>query len=142
MTRRKRALPATAALVVLGLMVVAQSATATHVRPKAATPFYASLVPAYQPCTSPNRTHAAPLSYQSCNPPVQSSQNVTVGSPDFNGAPANNSGFVRLVVTGSAATPPDDANVAITASVLDVRCQGATTACGTANTIAGPDYVG
>ncbi len=138
--RRKMALPAAAALLVLGLMVVAQSATATHVRPKAATPFYASLVPAYNACTSPNRTHAAPLSYGSCNPPVQTSPNVTVGTPDANGAPANFVGSMKLVVTNGAG--PTDADVAITANLTDVRCQGATTACGSANTSAGPDYTG
>ncbi len=46
--RRKLTIPALGALLVLGLMVVAQSATATHVRPKAATPFYASTVPSYK----------------------------------------------------------------------------------------------
>jgi hypothetical protein len=138
--RRKMALPAAAALLVLGLMVVAQSATATHVRPKAATPFYASLVPAYNACTSPNRTHAAPLSYGSCNPPVQTSPNVTVGTPDANGAPANFVGSMKMVVTNGALA--NDADVAITANLTDVRCQGATTACGSANASAGPDYTG
>jgi len=137
---KKMALPAAAALLVLGLMVVAQSATATHVRPKAATPFYASLVPAYNACTSPNRTHAAPLSFGSCNPPVQSSPNVTVGTPDANGAPANFVGSLKLVVTNGLGA--SDADVAITQNIQDVRCQGSTTACGTTNTAAGPDYVG
>jgi len=138
--RRKMALPAAAALLVLGLMVVAQSATATHVRPKAATPFYASLVPAYNACVSPNRTHAAPLSYGSCNPPVQSSPNVTVGTPDANGAAANFVGSLKMVVTNGALA--NDADVAITANLTDVRCQGSTTSCGSANTSAGPDYTG
>jgi hypothetical protein len=138
--RRKMALPAAAALLVLGLMVVAQSATATHVRPKAATPFYASLVPAYNACTSPNRTHAAPLSYGSCNPPVQTSPNVTVGTPDANGAPANFVGSLKMVVTNGALA--NDADVAITGNLTDVRCQGSTTSCGSANTSAGPDYTG
>jgi len=138
--RRKMALPAAAALMLFGLMVVAQSASATHVRPKAATPFYASLVPAYNACTSPNRTHAAPLSYGSCNPPVQTSPNVTVGTPDANGAPANFVGSLKLVVTNGPGA--NDADVGITENLTDVRCQGSTTACGTANTAAGPDYTG
>jgi hypothetical protein len=138
--RRKMALPALGALLVLGLMVVAQSATATHVRPKAATPFYASTVPSYQPCVTPNRVHAAPLAYSSCNPPVQTSPNVTVGSPDANGAAANSVGFIKLVVTNGPGAA--DADVAITANISDVRCQGATVACGAANAAAGPDYVG
>lgn len=137
---KKMALPAAAALLVLGLMVVAQSATATHVRPKAATPFYASLVPAYNACTSPNRTHAAPLSYGSCNPPVQSSPNITVGTPDANGAPANSVGSLKLKALNG--TGPNDSDVGIESSITDIRCQGSTTACGTTNTAAGPDYVG
>jgi len=140
--RRKMALPAAAALMLFGLMVVAQSASATHVRPKAATPFYASLVPAYNACTSPNRTHAAPLSYGSCNPPVQTSPNVTVGTPDANGAAANMSGFVKLVVKP---TSPED--VLITSSLSDVRCKPGSgisgAVCTGANTdSAGSDYSG
>jgi hypothetical protein len=137
---KKMALPAAAALLVLGLMVVAQSATATHVRPKAATPFYASLVPAYNACTTPNRTHAAPLSYGSCNPPVQTSPNVTVGTPDANGAPANFVGSLKMAVLNGVGA--NDADVSINANLTDVRCQGSTTSCGSANTAAGPDYTG
>ena len=58
-------------------------------RPKGATPSRVSLVPAFRQCTSPNRTHGAPLASQSCAPPVQSSSFLTIGSPDANGAPAN-----------------------------------------------------
>ena len=42
-----------------------------YARPKAATPLYTSLVPAYEECTAPNRAHKAPLSFNSCNPPTQ-----------------------------------------------------------------------
>jgi len=142
MTMRKRmALPAVAALLVLGTMVVTQTASATHVRPKAATPFYASTVPSYQPCTSPNRTHAAPLAYQSCNPPVMTSTAVTIGSPDANAAPANSVGFVLLKVTNGTGT--NDADVQIQANITDIRCQAGTTACGgTTNSADGPDYSG
>ena len=54
-------------------------------RPKAATPIYASLVPAYTPCATPNRVHAAPLNYGSCSPTTQSSGQLTVGTMDANG---------------------------------------------------------
>jgi hypothetical protein len=139
--RKKMALPAAAALLVLGLMVIAQSATATHVRPKAATPFYASTVPAYQPCTTPNRTHAAPLTYGSCNPPVQSSTSLTVGTPDANSAVANSVGFIRMVVTNGPLA--NDADVAIVSQITDVRCKAGVTACNpTANSLDGPDYSG
>jgi hypothetical protein len=136
--RRKLAIPALGALLVLGLLA-AQSATATHVRPKAATPFYASMVPSFVPCAAPNRVHAAPLAYGSCNPAVQTSPNVTMGSPDANGAAANSVGSIKLVVTNGPGAA--DADVALTGSVTDVRCSGST-ACGAANALAGPDYVG
>ena len=41
----------------------------------------ASLVPAYNQCTSPNRTHGPSLAHPSCNPPSQASDNVTVVPP-------------------------------------------------------------
>src|SRR4051794_25693189 len=78
-----------AAITVLALAIV-QGAGATHVRPQGATPLRASIVPAYKACAAPgNRTHGAPLASPSCNPPVQTSNSLTVGSPDANGAAAN-----------------------------------------------------
>ena len=43
-----------------------------------------SLVPAYSECTLPNREHGPPLAHPSCNPPDQSSGQVTVGTPEEN----------------------------------------------------------
>jgi plastocyanin len=85
-----------------------------YARPKGASPLRASLAPAYKPCTSPNRTHGSPLSSPSCNPPVQASNFLTVGTPDSNGAPANSSGSVLVQVLASA-------DVRFTASITDVR---------------------
>jgi len=93
---------------------VASSTTISHVhlsipiretlgfpRPKAATPTYVPLVPAYADCASPNRAHGGALSYGSCAPPQQLSTQATVGTPDANARSANSTGFVRLaVVTG------------------------------------------
>ena len=42
----------------------------SYPRPKSATPFKVSLVPAYTQCTAPNRTHGPPLDSESCNPPT------------------------------------------------------------------------
>ena len=140
MTVNKRmVLPLALAVGALGLMVSSQLASATHVRPKGASPLYASLVPAYKACTSPNRTHAAPLSFQSCNPPVQSSNFLTVGTPDANGAGANSIGSVKLVVK---TTTPED--ILITASISDVRCKAGTASavCTSTNAADGPDYSG
>ena len=58
-----------------------------YVRPKGATPLRVSLVPAFQACTSPNRTHGPPLAHPSCAPPQQVSPQLTVGAPDANGKP-------------------------------------------------------
>jgi hypothetical protein len=137
--KRKMVLPLVLALGALGLMVVSQVASATHVRPKGTTPLRASLVPAYKACTAPNRTHGAPLAFPSCNPPVQASNFLTVGSPDANGAGANSVGFILLKVK---TTSPED--VLITSSISDVRCKAATAAsvCTSANAADGPDYSG
>ena len=107
MTIRKRmVLPLALALGALGMMVMATAASATHPRPVGASPLRASMVPAYNACAAPNRTHGPPLAFPSCNPPVQSSTSLTVGSPDANGAGANSVGFIKLAVkvgvTGSA----------------------------------------
>ena len=137
--KRKMVLPLALAVGALGLMVVSQLASASHVRPKGASPLRASLVPAFKACTAPNRTHGAPLAFPSCNPPVQTSNFLTVGSPDANGAGANSTGFILLRVD---AIPPED--VLITSTISDVRCQAATAAavCNSANSAAGPDYSG
>src|SRR5262245_32968308 len=107
MTIRKRvALPLALALGAVGMMVMASMAGATHPRPKGATPLRVSLVPSYNACTAPNRTHGPPLAFPSCNPPVQTSTNVTVGTPDANGAAANSTGFAKLDVIVGAPGPP------------------------------------
>ena len=65
----------------------------SYARPKSATPFKVSLVPAYTPCTAPNRTHGPPLDSDSCNPPAQASDELTLGTPDANGKPVRATGF-------------------------------------------------
>jgi glucose/arabinose dehydrogenase len=82
-------------------------------RPKGATPLRVPLVPAYQPCTAPNRMHGAPLAYGSCAPPAQSSGTLTVGTPDANGSAASSSGYALFrALTG---------DVGLELSVTDVR---------------------
>jgi hypothetical protein len=105
-----------------------------YVRPRAASPVSVSLVPAFQECTSPNRQHGPPLDSPSCNPPVQSSPNVTVGAPDANGELANATASMRFsAVPGiPATTTVDEADVRIRVNATDVR-----------DTAAGlPDYTG
>ena len=99
-------------------------------RPKAATPLYASFVPAYRGCTTFNRVHAPPLSHPSCSPPDPTSGTLTVGTPDANANPANFTGSARYrVITGDPATPLDEADVAIDVSLVDVRCAITSPAC-------------
>jgi hypothetical protein len=137
--KKKMALPLALALGAIGFMAVTQVASATHVRPKGATPLRASLVPSFKACAAPNRTHGAPLAFPSCNPPVQTSNFLTIGSPDANGAGANSTGFILLKVKASS---PED--VLITSTITDVRCTAATAAavCTSANAGDGPDYSG
>jgi predicted acyl esterase len=95
----------------------------TYVRPKGASPFRASLVPAFQACAAPNRTHGAPLAFSSCNPPAQASPNLTVGTPDANMQPANSVGYVLMKVKNGVSSTPtiDEADVQLTVSLSDVR---------------------
>jgi hypothetical protein len=135
----KRPLSISIAVGVAGLLIATQIAGATHVRPKGASPVRLSLVPAYNSCASPNRTHGAPLAFPSCSPPVQSSNFLTVGTPDSNGAGANSVGFLLLKVK---TTSPED--ILFSGTVSDVRCLPATAAsvCSSANSADGPDYSG
>jgi hypothetical protein len=129
----------TLVLTALALLTLGQVALATHPRPRGATPLHVSLVPAYKQCTSPNTTHGPPLSFQSCAPPVQTSNYLTVGTPDANGAGANSIGGLHIRVKS---TSPED--VLTSASVSDVRCKPGTDAsvCSSPNAADGPDYSG
>ena len=64
-------------------------------RPKDAAVIEVSMVPAYNPCSSPNREHGPPLGFGSCNPPAKASDESTLGTPDANARPVKGSGLVR-----------------------------------------------
>jgi hypothetical protein len=96
-------------------------------RPKGATPLRVSLVPAFQECLSDNanRRHGSPLAVPSCNPPQLASNQLTVGTLDANGNPANSVGSVRLDSRlGNPNTSDNDADVDVAVSISDVRSQG------------------
>jgi plastocyanin len=99
-----------------GTVTVNPSGPAGYPRPKGATPLSTSLAVAYKPCTSSNRTHGPALASPSCNPPVQESSFLTVGTLDANGQAAASTGLVRL---DTKATSPE--NVKIVTNVTDVR---------------------
>lgn len=91
-------------------------------RPKSATPTYISLVPAYQACPAPDRTHGPPLAFGSCAGFHQASPLLTIGTPDANGQPAKSTGYVRYrALVGNPATPADEADVRLETGVSDVR---------------------
>jgi hypothetical protein len=94
-----------------------------YARPRGAGPLRISLVPAYQPCdpngTPPNATHGGTINSLACVPPTPESTYLTVGTPDFNGAGANNIGSVIFSVR--TITPED---IMIAVSDTDVRCLG------------------
>jgi Tol biopolymer transport system component len=87
-------------------------------RPKGATPMRVPLVPALEPCTSPDSTHGAPLSYGSCASPVPESGNAFVGIGDGDPALAKSIGSVRLrTLTGVSF---DGADVGIDLAITNV----------------------
>jgi hypothetical protein len=102
---------------------------AGYPRPLSASPTRVPLVPAYRQCTSPNRTHGPPdfpgnaqNPDGSCNPPVQASSQLTVGTPDSNGPDARSIGSVRFSgMVGNPATDADEADTRVTMSMTDVR---------------------
>jgi hypothetical protein len=107
---------------VMGIMNLWLAFPSPYPRPRGATPLRVSLVPAYKPCTTSNRTHGAPLAYASCNPPSQQSGYLTVGTPDANGAAANMSGSLSAAaLAGNASTTADEADARLVASLTDVR---------------------
>ena len=81
--------------------------------------------PAYEECTTPNRTHGPPFGFSSCNPPQQTSDFLTVGTPDANAAAPEFTGVARYdVLVGNPGTLADEADVALTVSLTDVRNEG------------------
>ena len=97
-------------------------------RPQSATPTTVSLVPAYKQCASPDRTHGPPLAFPSCNPPEPASSWLTVGSPDANGQPVRFQGSASYAVQpGDPSTAADEADVAVTIALEDVRNQAGLT---------------
>jgi glucose/arabinose dehydrogenase len=95
---------------------------AGYPRPKGASPLRVPLTTAFVACTAGNRTHGPPLAHPACNPPAQTSQQLTVGTPDANGQASAFIGSVRLGVhPGDPATTADEADVALVAKAVDVR---------------------
>jgi Tol biopolymer transport system component len=105
-------------------------------RPGGGTPLQVPLVPEFAQCTSAaqNANHVAPLALDSCSPPALASSVLTTSTI------GRGTGLVRLdVQPGNTGTPEDEADVAVSASVGDVRCgTQATPGCAAADA----DYTG
>jgi hypothetical protein len=89
-------------------------------RPAGASPLRVSLVPAFERCVEPNRTHGPPLSFGSCAPP-----DARAGFMTFGSAPPGSSskavGQVRLAVIPGNPDSANQADVTISVSLTDVR---------------------
>jgi hypothetical protein len=120
----------------LGSVMLVQIAGATHPRPLGASPMRVAFVPAYQPCSAPDRTHGPPLAFPSCSSPQQVSTRLTVGNPPAQGANLLGSFHIRVKVGTPGA--PDDSGAPIRTSITDVRCVAASGGCATP----GADYAG
>ena len=123
------------------LVLFASPALAGHIRPKGAKKYISSLVPAYQACSAPDRVHGPPLSFGSCSP-APTSQYVTVGTPDVNGAAAQFVGSVEWKAYLGLPGPPHDTQSFLRLNLTDIRCTAAATTCGSANAAGGADYTG
>lgn len=139
----KRALLAFA-LGSFGALMFAQAASATHQTPIGASPIRVSLIPAFQPCNSPDQTHNAPLAFPSCSTSsggaVPRSSQVIWGPQSI--------GFARIVVCNASAAsgfcnpanPPAPngvwakPDIRVTASIVDLRCGAGTPNCPTPGT--------
>jgi hypothetical protein len=139
--RNSKRIAVVLAVTAVAVLVTASTALASHPRPKSASPLTFQLVPAFNACTTgSNGTHGAPLALPSCNPPVQTSQWLTLNAPDrpapFNTA-ANGTGKIILKVTCVSsinppvengdlppcnANPGDQEDVKITSTSTDIRC--------------------
>jgi hypothetical protein len=131
-------------VVTTACMLTAASAQAIHPRPKGASPMRMSLVPAYTACAAPNRTHGPPLAFASCNPPVQTSAQATVGTPDAFGGAANSTSHLRFwhILTCTSNCPGDSDDIGLEVALNDVRCVPTGARCGTANASGPADYSG
>jgi hypothetical protein len=91
-------------------------------RPKGTNPLELSLVPAYQPCVAPNRTHGPPLAFPSCAPPQRAPGQLTVGTADSNQRPTKSVSIVRMrALPGIPSTTADEADIKLSGTVNDVR---------------------
>jgi TolB protein len=88
-----------------------------HIRPRSATRAQFSLVPAFEPCTAPNRQHGPPLAHPSCAPPRSRPSWLTVGGGT---GPASSTGVVVFTVQPGAPGGADDTDVNLRLELTNV----------------------
>ncbi len=92
-----------------------------YARPKGAAVVRFPLVPAYRQCQAPDRQHGPALAFPSCSSPALTSNFLTVGA---DGSLTESIGHVIYRVTvGNPSTSANEADVALTVSLTDVRLQ-------------------
>jgi hypothetical protein len=100
------------------------TATASHVRPRGASPKFDELVIDYQPCQPPPASvhggpATSPLSGEGSCKPQKESPFLTVGTPDVNGVGAQFIGLVKQIAT----TTPSPSDIKVIAKMTDIRCE-------------------
>jgi hypothetical protein len=168
--RRRAAVTAVGAFVLVGMLVTAQVASAVFVRPKAATPFQVPLVVAHNACVTGGVGSPAGMAHNpaniaaaSCAPEVKSSTIITHGDPTINGQVANFQGNTKQIVSGCPGAGCDvlfpSATVGANGLVVpgpnaganymqDVRCGPGNGACNFGSNVgwtgagSGDDYIG
>jgi Tol biopolymer transport system component len=88
-----------------------------YARPKGATPLRVSLVPAFERCEEPNRTHAPPLASGSCNPPRSRGGYASFGTAIGSKAV----GHVTFKAIPGAPDSANNADVRISVNMTDVH---------------------
>jgi hypothetical protein len=161
--RKGRLLVALGSLVAMMSVVGADAVFATHPQPFDGRRTRVAFTPAFTPCTAPNVKHGAPLSFDSCKPPVRdgvsASDNVT--SPSQTSASGLNEANAFAVIRVICHPDPpgtfdgcnvlgDQRDVRIASTGTDVRCASTVSAlnvskgnCAGSNTDGqGSDYTG
>ena len=127
MTLSKKLFGVMAMIAALGTVLVsAQLSSATHVRPKGATPLYVPLVVAYKQCVGGASQHGAPLSFASCVSPVQESRGHMVRVRDGLTAQVEVD-RMTAEVTDSSTEPPNKPQISkhlrsLQATILRKHC--------------------
>jgi hypothetical protein len=88
--------------------------------PASASPVRVSLVPAFEQCRAPNRTHGPPLAFDACAPPAERAGFMTFGSAPRGTSPKA-VGHVRLAAVPGDPDSVNRADVKVSVALSDVR---------------------